>query len=73
MIRTAKTMSKRRIALGVLSMIALTITVLAGCTSEADTASKNLSVDAEQFRIARRIVFFNGITDKYLLSIEGYC
>lgn len=48
-------------------------TVLAGCSSDADVASRNLSVAAEQFEIPRRIVFFNGITDKYLLQIDGLC
>lgn len=46
---------------------------LTGCSSDATTVSKNLSTDAEQFKIARQIVFFNGITDKYLLTIEGLC
>ncbi len=44
-----------------------------GCTSQADTVSKNLSTAAEEFEINRRIVMFNGITDNYLLSIEGRC
>jgi len=47
--------------------------VLAACTSDADVASRNLSKAAEQFEIPRRVVFFNGITDRYLLSIEGLC
>lgn len=47
--------------------------LLAGCSSDADVASSNLSKSAEQFEINRRIVFFNGITDKYLLTIEGRC
>ena len=47
--------------------------LLAGCSSDADVASRNLSVAAEQFEIERRVVFFNGITDAYLLSIEGRC
>ena len=47
--------------------------VLAACTSDADVASRNLSVAAEQFEIERRVVFINGITDTYLLSIEGKC
>lgn len=51
--------------------------ILAGaaCTnnSKADVASENLSKAAEQFEIQRRIVFFNGITDKYLLTVEGRC
>lgn len=41
--------------------------------SKADVASHNLSKAAEQFEIERRIVFFNGITDKYLLTVEGRC
>lgn len=48
--------------------------VAVGCTStDADMASQNLSIAAEQFEIDRRVVFFNGITDTYLLSIEGRC
>ncbi len=47
--------------------------LLAGCSSDADVASRNLSKSAEQFEVNRRIVFFNGITDKYLLAIEGRC
>jgi hypothetical protein len=47
---------------------------LTACSSnDADVVSKNLSTDADNFKIARRVVFFNGITDKYLLTIEGYC
>ena len=46
---------------------------LAGCQTDADLASQNLSKDAEMFKINRRIVFINGITDKYLLSVEGRC
>ena len=46
---------------------------LASCTSDADRAGQNLSTAAEQFEINRRIVFFNGITDKYLLTVEGRC
>lgn len=46
---------------------------LAGCSSDADIASHNLSTAADNFEIQRRIVFVNGITDKYLLVIEGRC
>ena len=49
------------------------IALLAGCSTDANVASRNLSKDAEMFRIDRRVVFFNGITDSYLLSIEGKC
>ncbi|WP_374187459.1 hypothetical protein ACEPPU_24225 [Priestia aryabhattai] len=46
--------------------------VLGGC-SEADTVSENLSKSADSFQVQRRVVFFNGITDKYLLTVEGRC
>jgi len=45
---------------------------LAGCT-DADVASKNLSKAADMFEIDRRVVFYNGITGGYMLTIEGRC
>ncbi|WP_311208759.1 MULTISPECIES: hypothetical protein [unclassified Aeromicrobium] len=45
----------------------------AACTTEADTVNENLSKEAEGFKVERRIVFVNGITDKYLLTIQGRC
>ena len=49
--------------------------ILVGMTacSDADVASRNLSKDADNFKISRRITFYNGITDKYILVIEGKC
>ena len=54
-------------------IVALFALLATGCGSQADRASENLSKDAEQFKVNRRIVFFNGITDKYLLTVEGRC
>lgn len=45
----------------------------AGCDSDADVAAKNLSTAAEQFEVLRHIVVINGITDKAILEITGYC
>ena len=45
----------------------------AGCQDDADIASYNLSKSADNFEIDRRIVFYNGITDTYMLTIEGRC
>ncbi len=42
------------------------------CT-DADVASRNLSKAADQFELNRRIVFYNGISDTYILTIEGQC
>jgi hypothetical protein len=49
------------------------LAVLASCERAADVASYNLSVAADNFEVMRRIVFINGITDKYLLVVEGLC
>ncbi|WP_336652687.1 MULTISPECIES: beta-sandwich lipoprotein [unclassified Leucobacter] len=45
---------------------------LAAC-SDASVASHNISRESDYFKVDRRIVFLNGITDTYLLSIEGKC
>jgi hypothetical protein len=45
---------------------------LTGCT-DADVASANLSKAADNFEVSRRVVFYNGITGGYMLSIEGLC
>lgn len=47
-------------------------TTLSAC-SDADIASSNLSKAADMFEINRRIVFYNGITGEYMLTIEGLC
>lgn len=47
--------------------------LLAGCANDADVASHNLSQAADNFEINRRIVFYNGITNDYILVIEGLC
>lgn len=55
-----------------LSLIVATVG-LVGCSREADVASHNLSVAADQFEINRRIVFYNGMTGDYMLTVEGLC
>lgn len=51
----------------------LTTLVFTGCETDARMASQNLSKAADMFEIERRIVFYNGITGDYMLSIEGKC
>lgn len=46
--------------------------LLSACT-DADIASHNLSKAADMFEINRRIIFYNGITGGYMLTIEGLC
>lgn len=57
----------------IIGLLLIGMLVLTGCEREADVASRNVSTAADQFEVQRRVVFFNGITDTYLLSIEGLC
>jgi hypothetical protein len=54
-------------------LFAVMMLTAAGCARQADVASQNLSVAADNFEIMRRIVFYNGITGDYILTIEGLC
>ena len=54
-------------------LVTLLMLVLAACDNEAAVASRNVSRAADQFEVMRRITFINGITDTYLLTIEGLC
>jgi hypothetical protein len=55
-----------------LSILLVLLITLVACT-DADIASRNLSKAADNFEVDRRIVFYNGITDSYMLTIEGRC
>ena len=63
------------------------VTVLTGCdpameaaavdranalTSDAAVARRNLETAEQNFQVYRRVVFYNGITDSYVLTVEGY-
>jgi hypothetical protein len=61
---------KKKFLIALVPVIAV---ATAACTSKADRVAENISKSAENFEIERRIVFFNGITDKYLLTVEGRC
>jgi len=54
------------------SVLAVSGALLSGC-NDADVASQNISTAADNFQVNRRIVVINGITDNYLLSVEGLC
>lgn len=57
---------------GILVLVASTL-ALSACERDAQVASKNLSHAADNFQLDRRIVFYNGITNDYVLTIEGKC
>lgn len=50
--------------------VSLGIILLSGCT-DADVASSNLSEDADNFKILRKITFINTVTDEVLYTVEG--
>ena len=54
-------------------LAALTLGLLSACADDADIASSNLSKAADNFEIARWVVFYNGITGEYILSVQGLC
>ena len=64
--------TSRKLIATIVAMLLAAVS-LAACVNDSETVSHNLSQDADNFKVHRRVVFFNGITDKYLLSIEGYC
>ena len=51
--------------------VPIIVLFVASC-SDAAVTSSNLSRAADQFEIYRRVVFYNGITDEYILVVEGY-
>jgi hypothetical protein len=55
-----------------IALVLVAIGVVA-CSSDADVASNNLSKAADNFEVNRRIIFYNGSTGEYMLSIEGLC
>lgn len=63
---------KDKIKFILIGMGILALLFCAGC-DDAQVASKNLVRASDNFEIDRRIVFFNGITDQYLLEVEGKC
>ena len=54
-------------------LVLVLVFLLSACKGDADVASRNLSKAADNFEVNRRIVFYNGITNDYMLVIEGLC
>ena len=63
-----------KIKRNVISVLAIApVLLIAGCTSDADLASRNLSKASEQFEIVRKVTLYNAIQDVGMISIEGQC
>jgi len=61
----------KKIILAVLVVIALSVSFM-GCENDATVVRQNLETAEQNFQVYRRVVFYNGITGDYILSIEGY-
>ena len=58
----------KKLAMIVLAVMGMLL--LSGCT-DADVASSNLSEDADNFKVLRKITFINTVTDEVLYTVEG--
>jgi len=61
-------MNKRYQALAAICFMGLT-----ACDDAATVANQNISKAADNFEVHRRVVFINGITGQYILTVEGLC
>lgn len=69
----AKIMTKKILCLGL--GVAMMLCSLTGCSwkDEADVASYNISKEADNFNIYRRVVVINNQSDETMLEFEGWC
>lgn len=54
-------------------IVLVLMTLMLVACDDASVASQNISRDADNFRVYRRVVFYNSFTNDYILVIEGYC
>lgn len=57
------------------SAVIVGVLLLTGCDQPSDKqfVSKNISTDADNFKVLRRIILYNAITDNYILEVTGFC
>lgn len=60
-----------KIRVWVTACIMFIILCLAGCT-EADRVSKNVSNEADNFNVFRRVVVINARSDELIMELDGY-
>lgn len=74
-----KTKTKRIIGSAALALSLAGATALTACSdpgpqpSDAEVVNRNLTTDADNFKILRRVTFYNAIKDVVILQVEGYC
>lgn len=55
-----------------LFMLLIAPLFFAGCSNTGNMVRHNLEIEEQNFRVYRRVVFYNAIQDKYILTVEGY-
>lgn len=56
-----------------LTAVLVASSMLASCVDQAQVATENMKKAGDNFEIQRRVVFYNGITNEYILEIIGRC
>lgn len=54
-----------------LLFVVIAVLLFVGGCSSANVASHNIRKESDEFRVVRRIVFYNSITDTYLMEMTG--
>src|SRR5574344_1338998 len=59
----------------VLAIMILAMSMMAGCSweDEADVASYNISKEADNFNVYRKVTVMNNQSDVVMLEFEGWC
>lgn len=60
----------KKVMLTVVGAVLATL-FIAGCDDDATIVRSNLERAEQNFEVYRRVVFYNGITGEYILTIEG--
>lgn len=61
--------------MGILAIVMLAVVTLGGCSweDEADVASYNISKEADNFNVYRKVTVLNNQSDMTMLEFEGWC
>lgn len=63
----------KKLLISTVVIFAMSLALMGGCSSNADTVSDNISKEAEKFKVGRRIEVVNSITDKVVFEVIGRC
>jgi hypothetical protein len=64
-------MFKSKKLIAVVVMVIMAMSLLVGCQREADKVSYNLSMEADNFNVARKLTVINQRTDTILFQMTG--